>query len=76
VAYILTRPIGASFADYFGFPAKSGGLGVGHGGVSLVTAALVIGFVWYLARSGRDLLEPRRSGSLESRAKQPLTQTR
>lgn len=62
VAYILTRPIGASFADFFGFPTKSGGMGYGHGMVSLVTLVLVVGFVWYLASTGKDLLEPRRSG--------------
>ena len=71
VAYILTRPIGASFADYFGFPKKSGGLGVGHGGVSLVTAILVIGLVWYLAKTHKDLLEPRRSGGWAAVAGRP-----
>ena len=49
IAYILTRPVGASFADYFGFPRLSGGMGFGHGMVSLVTAVLVAGFVTYLA---------------------------
>lgn len=62
VAYILTRPIGASFADFFGFPKNVGGMGYGHGAVSLVTLVLVVGLVWYLARTGKDLLEPRRSG--------------
>jgi uncharacterized membrane-anchored protein len=54
VAYILTRPIGASFADYLGMPKASGGLGIGHGPVSLVTIALVVGSIWYLARTGKD----------------------
>jgi uncharacterized membrane-anchored protein len=54
VAYILTRPIGASFADYFGMPKASGGLGIGHGPVSLVTIALVVASIWYLARTGKD----------------------
>ena len=55
VAYILTRPIGASFADYFGMPKTSGGLGIGHGPVSLVTLALVVASIWYLSRTGKDL---------------------
>jgi uncharacterized membrane-anchored protein len=55
VAYILTRPIGASFADFFGMPKTSGGLGVGHGPVSLVTLVLVIGMVWYLAATRKDV---------------------
>jgi uncharacterized membrane-anchored protein len=49
IAYILTRPVGASFADYFGFPVKSGGMGIGHGPVSLVAAALVVVSIAYLA---------------------------
>ena len=51
---ILTRPIGASFADYFGMPKASGGLGIGHGPVSLVTITLVVASIWYLARTGKD----------------------
>jgi uncharacterized membrane-anchored protein len=55
VAYILTRPIGASFADYFGMPKTSGGLGIGHGPVSLVTIIVVAGMVWYLAATHKDV---------------------
>ena len=54
VAYILTRPIGASFADFFGMPKSSGGLGIGHGPVALVSFALVLACVAYLARTGKD----------------------
>ena len=41
-AYILTRPLGASFADWFGMPRTVGGLGVGHGPVSLVLLVIVV----------------------------------
>ncbi len=34
VAYVLTRPIGASFADFFGRPKNISGMGLGHGPVS------------------------------------------
>jgi uncharacterized membrane-anchored protein len=54
VAYVLTRPIGASFADFFGMPKDSGGMGIGHGPVSLVTLALVLASFAYLSRSGID----------------------
>ncbi len=54
VAYILTRPIGASFADFFGMPKTSGGLGIGHGPVSLVTSIMVLASIAYLARTGKD----------------------
>ena len=49
-----TRPIGAWFADYFGMPKASGGLGIGHGPVSPVTIALRVTSIWYLARTGKD----------------------
>jgi uncharacterized membrane-anchored protein len=58
VAYILTRPIGASFADYFGMPKSSGGLGIGHGPVSVVTLVLVVASVWYLSVTHKDAPSP------------------
>jgi uncharacterized membrane-anchored protein len=58
VAYILTRPIGASFADSFGMPKTSGGLGIGHGPVSLVTLALVVASIWYLSMTHKDAPSP------------------
>ena len=58
VAYILTRPIGASFADFFGMPKDVAGLGIGHGPVSLVTLALVVASFVYLSRTGIDTPEP------------------
>jgi hypothetical protein len=58
VAYILTRPIGASFADFFGMPKTSGGLGIGHGPVSLVTIVLVVASIAYLASTGKDQPSP------------------
>jgi uncharacterized membrane-anchored protein len=54
VAYVLTRPIGASFADFFGMAKKISGVGYGHGAVSLVTLALVLASFAYLSRSGID----------------------
>jgi uncharacterized membrane-anchored protein len=54
VAYVLTRPIGASFADYFGMPKNISGMGLGHGAVSVVTLILVVASFIYLSRSGID----------------------
>lgn len=48
-AYIVTRPLGASFADWMGVPPARGGLDLGPGPVSLTLAALIIGFVVYLS---------------------------
>jgi uncharacterized membrane-anchored protein len=47
-AYILTRPLGASFADWLGKPHHVGGLALGDGLVSLGFAILIVGFVRYL----------------------------
>ncbi len=48
LAYIITRPIGASFADWMGKPTSLRGIGLGPGHVSLALAVLIIGFVGYL----------------------------
>ena len=61
LAYIATRPLGASFADWMGVSHARGGLGLGAGPVSLALAALIIGFVRYLsvAPAGRDEMHGR-----------------
>lgn len=53
-AYILTRPLGASFADWIGKPHPSGGLGIGSGIVSIVLTFLIICFVSYLSITHKD----------------------
>jgi Repeat of Unknown Function (DUF347) len=53
-AYILTRPIGASFADFFGMAKGVSGMGFGHGAVSVVTLVLVVASFIYLSRSRID----------------------
>ncbi len=53
-AYVLTRPIGASFADYFGMPKDISGAGFGHGAVSAVTIVAVVASFVYLSRTGID----------------------
>jgi len=54
-AYILTRPLGASFADWLGVSHARSGLAWGTGAVSIGTAILVGGVVAYLAVSRRDV---------------------
>lgn len=53
-AYIMTRPLGASFADWFGKPIL-GGLGLGDTWVSLVLTILIIGLVGYLTVTHKDM---------------------
>ncbi len=53
-AYIVTRPLGASIADWLGKSSESGGLGLGNGLVSLLFALAIAGFVAYLSVTGKD----------------------
>jgi uncharacterized membrane-anchored protein len=56
IAYILTRPLGASFADYLGKPKNNGGVGLGSGNVSLIFSALIVLILAVLvARSQRTI---------------------
>ncbi len=48
VCYVLTRPLGASFADWLGVPKSFGGLDYGRGTISLmliVTISILVGVV-------------------------------
>jgi hypothetical protein len=49
LAYILTRPFGASFADWIGRPRDLSGLGLGTGSVSLVLTLVIVGLVAYVS---------------------------
>ena len=55
LAYILTRPLGASFADWMGKSKAVGGLGWGDGRVGFSLAALIVVFVLYLSVSHHDI---------------------
>ncbi len=52
-AYILTRPIGASFADWTGRMPYEGGIGVGTGKMSIALAVLIALLVGYAVRRRR-----------------------
>jgi uncharacterized membrane-anchored protein len=53
-AYVVTRPLGASFADWLAVSSARGGLAIGTGLVSFVLAATIAGFVWFLSSTGAD----------------------
>jgi uncharacterized membrane-anchored protein len=53
-AYTVTRPLGASFADWMGVSAHYGGLDWGRGHVSLILAIPLVILVIYMAVSGVD----------------------
>ena len=54
-AYVVTRPFGASFADWMGVSAKRGGLDWGTGPVSLVLLGIIVVLVGVLAVTKMDV---------------------
>ncbi len=54
IAYILTRPLGASLGDYLSQPRVKGGLGLGTTGTSLVFLVIILILVVYLTKTRRD----------------------
>jgi uncharacterized membrane-anchored protein len=59
-AYVMTRPLGASFADWTGKSRHAHGLGWGDGPVSFGLAALIVALVGYLSVTGLDRQRERR----------------
>ncbi|MDO9407939.1 hypothetical protein [Patulibacter sp.] len=57
IAYVITRPLGASFADGFSKP-DNGGLGLGDGPVSAVLLVLFVALVAWAAKARIDVQEP------------------
>jgi uncharacterized membrane-anchored protein len=55
IAYVLTRPLGASYADWLGVPHRYGGVGLGRGVVALILTVVIVGFVAYLAVTRKDV---------------------
>ena len=71
LAYILTRPLGASIGDYLASPKAEGGLGLGTNLTSFIFLGTILALVVYLAISKRDVIasgvareveEPREEG--------------
>lgn len=66
-AYVITRPLGASFADWMGVSTARGGLALGPGPVSLALAILIVGLVAYMTVSATG----QRVGSPQSAREAP-----
>ena len=60
-AYVLTRPLGASYADWLGVGPAHGGVGLGRGLVALILSIVIVGFVAFLAVTRKDV-EPQEAG--------------
>ena len=57
IAYILTRPLGASIGDYLSQPRADGGLGLGTTVTSVVFLLTILGVVVFLTVTKRDRIE-------------------
>ena len=55
IAYILTRPLGASLGDYLSQSHDAGGLDLGAMAINAVFLAAILGLVAFLAISKRDV---------------------
>lgn len=55
IAYVLTRPLGASYADWLGVPKSLGGLDYGRGTVAVVLTLAIVVFVAYLSITKMDV---------------------
>lgn len=63
LAYILTRPLGASIGDYLTQAPKDGGLGFSTTQISGVFLVIIVGLVIYLTVSGRDQIRAPEKGA-------------
>lgn len=54
IAYILTRPLGASIGDYLSQPLDAGGLALSTMGVSAIFLVIILGLVIYMTKTKRD----------------------
>ena len=57
IAYVLTRPLGASLGDLFAKPVIAGGFGLGTVTTSLIFLGLILGLVVFLTLSRVDRLD-------------------
>jgi uncharacterized membrane-anchored protein len=55
MAYVVTRPLGASFADWISKPSSTTGIGFGNGPTAVVFAAATFLLVSYLAIARPDI---------------------
>jgi uncharacterized membrane-anchored protein len=60
IAYVLTRPLGASLGDYLSQPHDQGGLGLGTLGTSALFLSVILGLVVYLTISKGDIAKQQR----------------
>jgi uncharacterized membrane-anchored protein len=69
IAYILTRPLGASIGDYLSQPRHAGGLGLGTTVTSVLFLGAILLVVAYLSVTRKDATEARQARAIAPTAK-------
>jgi uncharacterized membrane-anchored protein len=69
-AYVLTRPLGASIADYLAKEPDKHGLGYGDGTVAVLATLVIVVLVGYLAWTGTDAQRPQAAADPTQPARQ------
>ena len=67
MAYVLTRPLGASIGDYLSQPKADGGLGLGTTVTSAIFLLTILGTVAFLTVTKRDRIESTTDTAVHSR---------
>lgn len=66
IAYVLTRPLGASVGDYLSQPTADGGLGLGTVVTSVLFLAVILGLVVFLTVTRKDVTGPARDATVQA----------
>lgn len=56
IAYILTRPLGASIGDLLSQPAQNGGYGLGTVGTSILFLSIIVSLIIYLSLKQKKIV--------------------
>ncbi len=72
MSYVVTRPLGASFADYISKPKNLSGINFGDGPTAIVFAVAVFVLVSYLALARPDIQKPLEAPTEQTRSTLPL----
>jgi uncharacterized membrane-anchored protein len=75
MAYVVTRPLGASFADYVSKPRKLSGVGFGDGATALVLTVAVAVLVVYLCLARPDIQRTTDAAPSEDADETPASNT-
>jgi len=76
ISYVVTRPLGASFADYISKPPSISGINFGDGPTAIVFAIAVFVLVSYLAVARPDIQPPLTTSAPRGRPATPAHELR